>query len=421
VRLSQQAATNRCFPAMEQALDLVAGVESQRPGIAQTLRGKMGIEERIPEFVEEALRARQTSAGLTNVLKLLPQSTMEQLASRFNRCSLRDDAEHIADLAIDLGKESLQYLRSVVRGGPVPEAAEMVGLLSRLDPQAVEVFLPGRIKTFPRISQDRVVRQLSASGAPGRCRILLNLLDHVDPLVMPLVIDEIGIAADREALGRLTNIIDGDLPAGSGPFLRVRAAEALGRIHAPESTAALKRIVESKKVFGWAHPQELRIAALQALEKLDPAWTREFLPKSGLTKADLTLAPLEMAVNCKFVRQRRHTRVRLHKPVIAFSVNLTQNCRLEIRTASLAGGVATIDRHLPPGTPVQLKMNIGLRNLQATALLRDYRGQGMSFEIVDMNLEERGKLRRLLADNLTPGSAEESPKRIVASDAVVAR
>src|SRR5713226_1361382 len=422
VRLSQQAATNRCFPAMEQALDLIAGVETQRPGIAQTLRGKMGVEERIPEFVEEALRARHTSSGLTNVLKLLPQSTMEQLASRFNRCSLRDDAEHIANLATDLGEEAVQYLRSTVRGGPVPEATEMVGLLSKIDPQAVEVFLPGRIKNFPRISQDRVVRQLSGSGAPGRCRILLKLLDHVDPLVMPMVVDEIGVTADREALGRLMNIVDGDLPAGAGPFLRVRAAEALGRIHAPESVAALKRIVETKKVFGWAHPQELRIASLQALEKLDPAWAREFFAKSGLSKADLTLAPLEMASNCKFVRQRRHTRVRLQKPVVAYSINLSQNCRMEIRTVSLAGGVATIDRHLPSGTSVQLKMQLGLRHLQATALLRDYRSQGMSFEIVDMNLEERGKLRRLLADNLSPASGlEETSKPIVASDVVAAR
>jgi hypothetical protein len=62
-----------------------------------------------------------------------------------------------------------------------------------------------------------------------------------------------------------------------------------------------------------------------------------------------------------------------------------------------------------------------LRNLQATALLRDYRGQGMSFEIVDMNLEERGKLRRLLADNLLPSSAlEETANPIVASDVVPA-
>src|SRR5467141_4235769 len=203
VRLSQEAATSRYFPAMEQALDLVAGVESQRPGIARSLRSKMGIEDRVPDFVDEALRARHMAVGLTNVLKLLPQTTMEQLATRFNRCSLRDDAEHVANLAGDLGEEAVQYLRSTVRGGPVAEAVKMTGLLSKLDPQAVMVFLPGRIKDFPRTSQDRVIRQVSASGAPRRCQILLELLDHVDPLVMPLVIDEIGLAADREALGKL--------------------------------------------------------------------------------------------------------------------------------------------------------------------------------------------------------------------------
>src|SRR5262249_33561882 len=63
VRLCQEAAAHRCFGAMEQALDLVAGVESQRPGIARDLRGKMGIEQRVPEFLEEALRARQVTAG----------------------------------------------------------------------------------------------------------------------------------------------------------------------------------------------------------------------------------------------------------------------------------------------------------------------------------------------------------------------
>jgi len=414
VRLSQEAATNRCFPAMEQALDLISGVETQRPGIARSLRAKMGIEERVPEFVEEALRARQAAAGLASVLKLMPQTAMEQLSTRFNRCSLRDDAEHIANLAADLGEEGLQYLRSTVRGGPVAEAVEMVGLLSKLDPQAMQVFLPARMKDFPRTSQDRVVRQISAGGAPGRCRILLELLDHLDPLVMPLAIDEIGVTSDREALGRLLTIVDGDLPTGAAAYLRVKAVEALGRIHAPEAVTALKRILESKKVFGWIEPLELRIAAMQALQKLDRAWAIQFLPKSGLDKADLTLAPLEVAANCKFVRQRRHTRVRLNKPVTAVSTNLKEACRLEIKTASLTGGVATISRHLAPGTQVQLKLQIGLRNLQATALMRDYRAQEMAFEIVDMNLEERSRLRRLLADSLSsagasPGSGEPAP------------
>jgi len=412
VRLSQQAATSRCFPAMEQALDLISGVETQRPGIARSLRGKMGIEERVPEFVEEALRARQAVAGLTDVLKLMPQTAMEQLATRFNRCSLRDDAEHVANLAADVGEEGLQYLRSTVRGGPFVEAVEMVGLLSKLDPQAVQVFLPGRLKDFPRTSQDRIVRLISASGAPARCSILLELLDHLDPLVMPLAIDEIGVTADRGALGRLLTIVDGDLPPGAGIYLRVKAIEALGRIPAPESVATLKRIVEAKKMLGWLHPQELRIAAMQALEKFDPAWALAFLPKSGLDKADLALAPLDVAANCKFVRQRRHTRVRLNKPVTAVSTNLKEACRLEIKTASLTGGVATISRHLPPGTQVQLRMQLGLRTLQATALMRDYRAQDMAFEIVDMNLDERGRFRRLLSDSLSPsGPTAVDPSR----------
>jgi hypothetical protein len=147
-----------------------------------------------------------------------------------------------------------------------------------------------------------------------------------------------------------------------------------------------------------------------------------FLPKSGLDKNDLALAPIEVSTNCKFVRQRRHVRVRLNKPVTAFSTNLKEACRLEIKTASLSGGVATISRHLAPGTQVQLKMQLGLRNLQATALMRDYRAQDMAFEIVDMNLDERSRLRRLLADNLTPSDTFEGggSRTAVSSDTPVA-
>ena len=400
VRLSQEAAAQRQFGAMEQALDLLAGVESQRPGIAKSLRAKMGIEERIPEFVEEALRAREVSAGLTGVLKQLPQIAMEQLAARFNRCQLRDDVENLASLAHDLGEEASQYLRSTVRGGPVADAVEMVGLLARLDPQATEVFLPGRVKDFPRIAQDRIVRQIAASGAADRCRIFLKILDHVDPMVMPLVVDEIGITGEREALGRLLTIADGDLPANAAPYLRVKAIEALGRLGAEEAIPTLRRIAETRKVFGWQYPQELRVAALQVLEKLQPEWVREFLPKSGIEEDEMGLAPLDVPINSKFVRQRRHTRVRLHKSVAAVSTNLKQNCKLDIKMASLSGGLATTNMHLAPGTQVQLRMQVGLRNLQATALMRDYRAQDMSFEIVDMGLEERGKFRKLLLENM---------------------
>ncbi len=416
VRLTQEAAAKRCFPAMEQALNMLAGVEAQRPGIAQTLRSKMGIEDRVPEFVDEALRARQISAGLTGVLRQLPQSAVEQLSMRFNRCQYRDDLENIANVAHDLGEEALQYLRSTVRGGAHADAVEMVGLLVRLDPTAAEVYLPARIKDFPRAGQDRMVRQIASCGAPERCRILLKILDHVDPLIMPLVVDEAGMTEDREALGRLLTLADGDLPAGAAAYLRVKAIEGLGRIRAPESANALKRILEARKIFGWVHPQELRIAALQSLEKLDPEWVQEFLPKSGIEQDDMKLAPLEVPHNSKFVRHRRHTRVRLQKSISAVSTNLKQNCHLDIKTASLSGGLATTDMHLAPGTQVQLRLQLGLRNLQATALMRDYRAQDMSFEIVDMGMEERTKFRKFLLENLVKGARNKEAQAAARGD-----
>lgn len=407
VRLCQEAAAKRHFGAMAQALDLLASVESQRPGIARTLRIKMGIEERVPEFVEEALRARKISSGLTGVLKQLPQAAMEQLAVRFNRCQLREDLENVANLAQDLGEEALQYLRSTVRGGVQAEAVEMVGLLVRLDPTAASVFLPTRIRDFPRAAQDRIVRQISACGVAGRSRILLAVLDFVDPMIMPLVVDEAGMSEDREALGRLLTLADGDLPAGAAPFLRVKAIEALGRLQAPESANALKRILEARKLFGWVHAQEMRIAALQALEKLEPEWVKEFLPVSGIEPEDLRLAPLDVPQNSKFVRNRRHARVKLQKSITAVSTNLKQNCHLDIRTASLSGGLATTSMHLAPGTQVTLRMQLGLRNLQATALMRDYRAQDMAFEFVDISMDERAKLRKVLLENMEKGGKRE--------------
>ena len=49
---------------------------------------------------------------------------------------------------------------------------------------------------------------------------------------------------------------------------------------------------------------------------------------------------------------------------------------------------------------------MGMRNLQATALMRDYRAQDIAFEIVDMNLDERSKYRRLLADSLSSAQVD---------------
>lgn len=396
VRLSQEAASQRCFPAIQQALDSLDGVETQRPAIARDLRPKMGVEERVPEFIDEALRAKKVAAGLSGVLRLLSHTAMEQLSMRFSRCNLRDDCDQIAALARELGDEGLSHLRGALRAGSVADAVECVGLMSRLEPDAVQEFLPVRIGECPRTSQDRMIRQIAASGAPERSRLILSVFDLLDPAVLALAIDEIGMSGDREVLGRLMCIADGDLPASAGAFLRVKAVEALGRLQCPESVNVLKRILEARQMWRWSQPQELRIAAMQVLLRLEPAWAEAFLPLSGIDADDLAVAPLAPDPACRWVRQRRYSRTRLVRPLRGVTTNLKDNCQFEIKSVSLSGGVATTERHLQPGTQVTLRLQGNLRGVRATAIMRDYRAQDMAFEIVDMKLDERNKLRHFL-------------------------
>src|SRR6202035_2250910 len=68
VRMSQEAASKRCYPAMQQALSSLDNIAQQRPGSTQSLRPRIGAEERLPEFIEEALRAGHIADGMTEIL-----------------------------------------------------------------------------------------------------------------------------------------------------------------------------------------------------------------------------------------------------------------------------------------------------------------------------------------------------------------
>src|SRR5882762_4567092 len=97
VRLSQEAAGKRCYPAMQQALASLDTVEAQRPGSTQSLRPRIGAEERLPEFVEEALRSGQIADGMIDILALMPKATVHYVTSRFGHCGFRDDCELLSN------------------------------------------------------------------------------------------------------------------------------------------------------------------------------------------------------------------------------------------------------------------------------------------------------------------------------------
>jgi hypothetical protein len=396
VRLSQEAASRRLYAAMRQVMSSLDSIENQRPAFAQALRPRVGIEDRLPEFIDHALRSPSIPAGLPDVLRLMPRPATERLTQRFSRCVLRDDGNRLIELAQQLGEECAAHLRAILRSGQPQEAVDTVALLSRLDLPAVQQFLPSRLDGWPRSAHDRVVRQLAAGGASGRGQLLLELFDSVDPSVMPLILDEIGMSGEDACVDRLARFAAGAVPESAGLYLRIKAIEALGRLRAAQAAPVLHAILEERKFLGWVHPEELRIVAAQALERIDPNWTLSFLPRSGLSPNDLALAPLDTSSRPTHIRQRRYQRVRLAAGLPATCQAENESSRLEILALGLGGGMAQTDRHLQPATPATLKLQAGRRSFKAGVVMRDSRAQLVAFEIIAIDFAERLKLRRLL-------------------------
>ena len=412
VRLSQESATRRYYRAMQQSLDSLADLEELRPSWVQSLRPRIGVESRVSEFIDEALAAEAMPEGLVGVLMRIPQAASEQLAVRLARSGRRTERECVVELAQEVGPSCVRHLKESLRTDPPAKAATVVGLLSRLDPLALEDILPVRMQGGQRSFHDAVVRQLSLAGAPERGKLLANSLETIDPMILPLALDEIGMCADPDTATKLLRLAEGEILKEGADYLRVKAIEALGRMRAPAAAGHLRRFVETRKTFGWAYPEEIRMAAAQALMKLDPEWMEGFLQQSGLDQKVMDLAPLDAIPERDFVRHRRYRRVRLPRNVPAVITSARGKYSSAISVLSLDGGLLSGDIQLPVGTEATLKIPAGLRSISMQAVVRFVRSHQAGFETVGMGLEDRGKLRRLLVSlgGTAPANAVEPPE-----------
>jgi len=395
VRLSQEAASKRCYPAMQQALASLESVEAQRPGSTQSLRPRIGAEERLPEFVEEAMRSGQTADGMMDILGLMPKATIHYVTNRFGHCGFREDCELLCTILHNLGEDATQRLIETLQTAPAGEAAETIGLLSQLSPESVEKILPVRLSQWPRSSHDRVIRQLSAAPPKQRAQLLVAIYDSLDTLIRTLAIDEMGMSGQAECIPKLIGMLQDDHTTG---FARVKAIEALGRLRATAASPLLQHILETKQVWRWVYPNEMRIAAAQALLHVDKMVGMQAVAASGIDRKEMTLEPTEPEANVSVIRQRRYARLKLSRNLLAVTTNLRENFRLSIPELNLGGGIGAGERHLAPGSLLSLRFSHGVRHIKAQAMVRGARPQAMAFEFVDMDLEERYRLRKLLLE-----------------------
>jgi hypothetical protein len=397
VVLSQEAATRRRYAAVLQTMSCLEALAQSQPSIVKSLRARIGLENRIPDFLEEALRVPEVSAELVESLRRVPLVTAEHIAGRIGRSTRRRERDRLVKLAQDLGPEAARVLLEEFQSRPPASAANMVGLLSQLDLPTIEKLLPARLSEWNRVYHDAVVRQIASAGSPGRGRLLAKLLDVLDPLVVPLALDEIGMSGDVTTTPVLLGIAGGELPRLNTPFLRIKAIEAVGRLRLKEAIPLLRQLVETKHSWRTTYPQEVRVVAAQSLQKIDPEGAKAVLSTAELKPMDLEPMPCDRASETPGVRQRCYPRKKLRRPLAAKISTPEGELSAVVHELSLGGGLFSCEHQIHPGISAKIRIQSGMRTFAAKIILRGVRGGLHAFEIVDMALEDRTKLRNLLS------------------------
>ena len=416
VRLSSEASNRRQYGALSAVCDALDAVGKQRPVLANDLRPRVGVENRLPEFLEDGLRQPKFPPELVNVLRRTPLAAVEHLSDRFFRCMRREECDQMVELVQDLGSTGMHELRELLRTGQPRQAASVVGLLSRIDVPSLLELLPIRLKEFTRFYHDIVVRQIAYGAATDRGRTLLELMEVLDPMVLPQVLDEIGMSGDRSAIPPLMVMAESGETKERSPLLQVKAVESLGRLRELEAVPVLRSLLESKKRWKLANHRELRIAAAQALAKIDPRYGSQVVSDSGLEPAELAIAPLDAAPACPWVRQRRYERIALPRSIAATISSSWGKSTISVKELSLGGGMGTKEDNLRIGSEANLDIPVGMRkHIRAQVLLRRARVNEVGFEIVETDLESRYRLRELLMHAIehspSAGSADWNGQR----------
>jgi hypothetical protein len=93
VRLSQESSAAKNYAAINEVCAGMELISVERPVLMSDLRPRVGVENRLPEFIEEALRLEPVPADLLAVLRRTSQAGAEHLADRFFRCMRRDECD----------------------------------------------------------------------------------------------------------------------------------------------------------------------------------------------------------------------------------------------------------------------------------------------------------------------------------------
>jgi hypothetical protein len=350
-------------------------------------------QERVFLLVDAGLAHRALDPILPRLLVRDPDKLLDRLTFLLGEERGSNSLPAMARLIRTIGVPVLTILETRLYEARPQRVTAAIKLLASADPDRLLRGLTRALASWEWNMQDLAVSELSrpanAPNAQTAASVFSSVLINAHPLVVPMMIDQIGLSGESSAIPQLMEIAAGENNALHDQFVRIKAIEALGRLRATESMQLLHLLAERRSGIAFAEPSGLRAAAHDALALIEDRAT------SASVRATFD-AP--HAHGLVYAVPRRYTRVPLEAPLRAHVSAKGAGASLaRVKTISLGGAYLESSKALSVGESVQVEVRSGLgKKIHCTAIVRNSTPGGNGVEFVHMNDKDRDKLRKLV-------------------------
>jgi PilZ domain len=364
-----------------------------------TLAKRLVAQERWLLPMDAALANRALDPALPRLLVRDPDRLLDRLTTLLAEPRGLEMLPAMTRLIRTIGVPVLGVLETRLYEARPQRVTAAIRLLAAADPDRLLRGFTRALSGWEWNMQDLAVSELSrpanAASAQTAAFLFSSVLTSAHPLVVPMMIDQIGLAGERSAIPQLMEIAAGEHAILRDQFVRIKAIEALGRIRAIEAIELLHALAEQRNGIAYAEPSGLRAAAQDASALIEDR------PTSASVRATFDSPDANAAL---FASPRRYMRVPLDAPLRA-QVGAqagAQASMARVKTISLGGAYLESPNKFEVGDSLKLEVRSGLRKIHCTAIVRNTAPGGGGVEFVHMKDEDRTKLRKLVLRNL-PG------------------
>jgi hypothetical protein len=358
------------------------------------LANRLVAQDRWLLLVDAALANRALEPVLPRLLQRDPERLLDRMTLLLTEPRGAEMVPAMARLLRTIGVPVLNLLETRLYEARRQRVTAAIKLLAAADPERLLRGLARALASWEWNLQDLAVSEVSrpsnATSAQSAAFVFSAVLADAHPLVVPMMIDQIGLAQETTAVPQLMEIAAGEHEILRDQFVRIKAIEALGRMHAVEATELLRMLAEGRDGLTYSEPSGLRAASEDALALI------ENRPASSRVRA--TYEAVNYA-SSSYVIPRRYARVPLESPLRA-QIDGAQAGLARVKTISLGGAYLESPKKLSVGDSIKLEVRAGLRKINFTAVVRNIGPDGTGVEFVHMRDEDREKLRKLVQRHL---------------------